>query len=87
MNKAQKITIIIFLLMMFFILMYPPVGRIFGPTTEVFPVGRNLIFSFPQELEEDFSRIQVDIKRLTVELLAVACLGGALMILFGLKKK
>lgn len=87
MNKTQKITIAISLLIMFFILIYPPVVKIQAPSY-LLPAGRNFIFSFPKSGDwEDLGDLQIDIKKLIAELLAIACMGGAFVILLGLKKK
>jgi len=87
MNKAQKIIMAIALLVMFFILIYPPKVYI-TRDGNLFPFGRGIIFSFPKsEYVAGFSQLQIDIKRLSVELLAIACMGGALVILFGLKTR
>jgi hypothetical protein len=44
--------------------------------------------SFPESEDwEGLGDLQINIKKLTAELLAIACMGGALVILVGLKKK
>ena len=81
MNKAQKITIAITLLIMAFLLIYPPVGQVAGGQgiKIILVEGRSLVF-----LLRDMHHINV--ASLVAELLAIACMGGALIILFGLKK-
>ena len=87
MNNAQKITIAITLLSMTFILIYPPVVKIQAPSY-LLPAGRNFLFSFPESEDwEGLGDLQINIKKLTAELLAIACMGGTLVILFGLKTR
>lgn len=81
MNKAQKITISITLVLIFIIVIYPPVkGYYYGDE----PVAgkRMFLFSLTNPITD-----QINIKNLIPELLAIICLGGALTILLGLKKK
>jgi len=85
MNKAQKITTAITLLIMAFILIYPPVEEK-GPRNVILSKRRSFLFSFP-ESREDFWHFQLITRKLISELLAIACIGGALIILLGLKKK
>ncbi len=82
MNKAQKIIIAIALLIMAFILIYPPVGRMLGGegVKLILPQGRSLIFSLN-------SRQQINVTNLVAELMAVVFFSGALVVLFGLKRK
>ena len=82
MNKAQKITIAITLLIMAFLLIYPPVGRIAaGQGVKItLAEGRSLVF-----LLRDLQLINV--ASLVAELLAISFIGGALTVLFSLKKK
>ena len=94
MNKSQKIIITIMLLIMAFILIYPPVSTPLLGESIWLPNGRYLLLSFavkPHIAERGGvpkkSKIQIDAKRLTIELLLIVCLGGATAILFDLKKK
>ena len=82
MNKAQKIIIAIALLIMAFILIYPPVGRMLGGegVKLILPQGRSLIFSLN-------SQQQINVTNLVAELMAVVFFSGALVVLFSLKRK
>lgn len=81
MNKTQKIIIAITLLIIAFILIYPPVGRHIGGegVKLILPNGRNLVFLFKPEHS-------INIPNLLAEIFAIACIGGALIIIFGLKR-
>lgn len=85
MNKAQKITIAITLLIMALILIYPPVEEK-GPRNVILSKKRSFLFLFP-EGKEQFWHFQIITRKLISELLAIGCIGGALVILLGLKKK
>lgn len=82
MNKAQRITTAITLLIMAFSLIYPPAGEVIAGqgVKIVLTEGRNLIFSIQ-------GREKIDITNLIVELLSTACLGASITILLSLKKK
>ena len=81
MNKAQKITIIITLLLIFIIIIYPPVKGYYHGNKPV--AGKRMfLFSLTHPVTG-----QINIRNLIPELLAIICLGGALTILLGLKKK
>ncbi len=82
MNKAQKITISITLLIMAFLLIYPPVGQmVAGQGVKItLPEGRSLVF-----LLRD--RQHINVASLVAELLAISFIGGAIGFLFSLKKK
>lgn len=84
MNKSQKIIIAITLIIMAFILIYPPVEEK-GPRNVILSKRRSFLFSFP-ESKEKFWHFQLITRKLISELLVIACMGGALIILFGLKK-
>lgn len=81
MSKNQKIASIIALLLMAFILLYPPIEKY---VTENYysPEGRMFLFSIA-----DSFGYRLNIKNLIAEILVVGILGGALMIFLGLKKK
>lgn len=88
MNKAQKIVIACILLVMFVILIYPPIAFMSPAEGQIvlYQEGRCFIFSFPTA-PSSYSEVQINIKKLIVELLAIGFLGGAFIILFSLKKE
>jgi len=96
MNKNQKIIITIMLFLMAFILIYPPVSTPLIGESMWLPNGRYFLFSFAvkqyksqwyqSEIPKEHT-VQIDVKRLTIELLLIICLGGAMAILSGLEKE
>lgn len=76
MNKNQKITLIVMLLIMAAILIYPPTERYIGNYRE--GMGRDLIFSIGDH--------RIDYGSLLAQLSVVILVGGALVIIFSLKK-
>jgi len=85
------------LFVMAFILIYPPVSSPIIGESMWLPNGRCFLFSFSikryrssgwyqSSVPKEYSR-QIDVKRLTIELLLIVCLGGAMAILLGLKKR
>ena len=82
MNKAQRKTIAITLLVMALILIYPPVEKWIGGS-RYSPDGRAFLFS----IGDLIGIHRLNITNLIAELLVVGILGGALIIFLGLKKK
>lgn len=74
MNKAQKLTIVITLILMTLISMFPPV-RI-----DVYPAGRKFVF-----LGAD-TYGKINLSQIFFEFLSIALLGGAIVILLDRKK-
>jgi hypothetical protein len=89
MNKAQKITLVCTLFIMFVTLIYPPIAMMnpYEGHTALFPSGRSFLFSFIVKPDKKWSEEQINTKKLIVELLAIGFLGGTFFVLFSLKKK
>ena len=81
-NKTQKIIIIIALFAMAIVVLFPPVARMHNDKT-IRLKGRAFLFLVPQGIYP----IDINIRRISFELLAIALLGSALIALFSLKKR
>ncbi len=87
MRKSQKIIVTLYIIILNYILFFPPAAFIHG-NGSLFPKGRIFVFGVPESgYYSEFGHIQIDLIRLLVELLAVSTLAGSLFLLFGRRKE
>jgi hypothetical protein len=87
MKKSQKIIVTFYIILLNYLLFFPPVAFI-TLNGNLFPKGREFVFAIPESgYYEDFGHLQIDLIRLLIELLAVTTLAGSFFLLFRPRKK